>query len=574
MLQVQPIPTNMESFPVDPTQLRRCLISGLFEETVEAGGQLRTFYTYLKPGLTYGQPCLVVAPPDGVPPLDYLAQSPWMALAQKHDLFLHMLVPQEGGWDLTGADADYMNRVYVHINSRSAYVVLQDNIYAVGVGRGATVAQQAVMKMSSEWSGLATFGDLDQAALLNADQTAASEDTGKTELVISAAKVPVPVWMSWTASTGANAQVCAYWQKLNDSDPEPYANRWADEIYLPRPVCKTSQVNEEKISQVRVTSRFDGLLREEFLEAVWAFLGQACRHRCFGTKALRRRIDPDAYGFTRHTLEWDGFTRVWYEYVPQRVKALGRPAPVVVCMHGRGGSAESFLSLSDLSRVAQERDFIAVFPEAGIYQQRPGGLRNVLLWNGSYEGRPIDDVGFVLAALEQVKSRWPVDETRIYACGQSSGGMMTTTLARKAPQVFAAVSPWSALVNPDQGLELPQAIQPAVPFFFLFGEQDWLCTDQGHGELEYQVTHEIAAFLRRLMELYGLSATPLQYTCGEVHYYVYPNQKQVPMLVVGRVRDMSHANYPAESWYAYDQFFSKFSKQKDGTLLYMGQPVT
>lgn len=389
MLQVQPIPTNMESYPVDPTQLRRCLISGLFEEQVEAGGKLRTFYTYLKPGLVYDQPCLVVAPPDGVPTLEYLEQSPWMALAQKHDLFLHVLVPQAGCWDLSGVDSDYMNAVYVRINSRSSYVVIQDNIYAIGVGRGASVAQQAVMKMSSEWSGLATFGDLEQDILLHAQATAPAVNTGKTELSISAAKVPVPVWMSWTASTGANAQVCAYWQKLNDSDPEPYANRWADEIYLPRPVCKTSQVNEEKISQVRVTSRFDGLLREEFLEAVWAFLGQACRHRCFGTKALRRRIDPDAYGFTRHTLEWDGFTRVWYEYVPQRVKALGRPAPVVVCMHGRGGSAESFLSLSDLSRVAQERDFIAVFPEAGIYQQRPGEVRNLLLWNGSYEGRSI-----------------------------------------------------------------------------------------------------------------------------------------------------------------------------------------
>lgn len=573
MLQVQPIPTNMESYPVDPTQLRRCLISGLFEEQVEAGGKLRTFYTYLKPGLVYDQPCLVVAPPDGVPTLEYLEQSPWMALAQKHDLFLHVLVPQAGGWDLTGADADYMNAVYVRINSRSSYVVIQDNIYAIGVGRGASVAQQAVMKMSSEWSGLATFGDLEQDILLHAQATAPAVNTGKTELSISAAKVPMPVWMSWTTSAGANAQVLSYWQKLNDSDPEPYTNRWANEIYLPRPVCKTSQINEEKISQVRVTNRFDGQLREEFLEAVWAYLSQACRHRSFGTKALRRRIDPEEYGFTRHTLEWDGFTRMWYEYVPEQVKTLRRPVPLVVCMHGRGGSAESFLSLSDLSRVAQERDFIAVFPEAGIYQQRPGEVLNLLLWNGSYEGRSIDDVGFVLAVLEQVKKRWPVDESRIYACGQSSGGMMTTTLAQKAPQVFAAVSPWSALVNPDRDLKLPQTIHPAVPFFFLLGDRDWLCTDWEHGELEYHVTHEIAAFLRHLMKLYGLSTTPMQYTCGEVHYYVYPNQKQVPMLVVGLVRDMTHANYPAESWYTYDQFFSKFSKEKDGTLLYMGQPV-
>ena len=75
------------------------------------------------------------------------------------------------------------------------------------------------------------------------------------------------------------------------------------------------------------------------------------------------------------------------------------------------------------------------------------------------------------------------------------------------------------------------------------------------------------------MKIYGLRTTPLRYTCGEVSYYVYPNAKQVPMLVVGTVRDMSHANYPAESWYSYDEFLSKFSTAPDGTLLYMGEPA-
>ena len=162
---------------------------------------------------------------------------------------------------------------------------------------------------------------------------------------------------------------------------------------------------------------------------------------------------------------------------------------------------------------------------------------------------------------------------RVYACGQSSGGMMTSTLAQKAPQVFAAVAPWSALVDPDHELQLPEAIDPAVPFFFLFGEKDWLCADLEHGELEYHAAHDIAAFLKNLMKIYGLDTTPLTYTCGEICYYVYLNAKRVPMLTVGTVRDMSHANYPGESWASYDQFLAKFSRAEDGTLLYMGQPA-
>ena len=38
-------------------------------------------------------------------------------------------------------------------------------------------------------------------------------------------------------------------------------------------------------------------------------------------------------------------------------------------------------------------------------------------------------------------------------------------------------------------------------------------------------------------------------------------------------KDMSHAIYPRECWIMYDEFMSKFSRQGDGTLLYMGEAV-
>ena len=559
----------MSVLDVDHNEPRRCLVNGLFEESVEVNGKIRTFYTYITEGLVYNQPCVVVAAPDTESATDYLEHSPWLDFADRHHVFLHVLVSGPGGWSLDGDDADYMNRVYVQINGRRGYVTMQDNIYAFGVDRGAIVAQQAVMKMSSEWSGLATFGDLDDKVTFNGTTSAGAQNTGKTELVISAAKVAVPVWMAWKMKKGANEAAFSYWMTNNACTDECFSSQWADEIHFPSSVCLKSQTNEENIAQVRVTNGYEGRLESPFLDAVWNYLNQACRHRGFGTKQLRRRIDPAAYGFTRHTMEMDDWTRLWYEYVPKRVAESGKSAPLVVCMHGRGGSAESFISLSDMSRVAEERDFIVVFPEACVSQQKPGALRNLLLWEGSYKGQKIDDVKFILAIIDDVKSRCCIDESRIYACGQSSGGMMTSTLAQKTPDVFAAVAPWSALVSPDEELCLPEKIDPAVPFFFLFGEKDWLCADLEHGELEYHAAHDIASFLRNLMKIYALDEKPLKYTCGEISYYVYLNSRKVPMLTVGTVRDMSHANYPGESWASWDQFMSKFSKV-NGKLLYMG----
>ncbi|XCP86866.1 PHB depolymerase family esterase [Roseburia hominis] len=572
-MKIKTFPQDMSVFEVDHAQPRRCLVSGLFEETVEVNGQKRIFYTYISPDLLYNSPCLVLALSDHISVAEYLENSFWLHFAKEHHMFLHILVPQNEAWDLSGGDADYMNKVYLQINSRRFYVTMQDNIYAAGIGNGAAIAQQAVMKMSSEWSGLATFGDLDDRALLNTEATHGGEDTGKTELVISAAKVQVPAWMAWSENKGANAKVCNYWKKINQVEDEIYSNRWADEIYFPSKICKKSQVNEESISQVRVTNGFTGDVEQEFFSAVWDYISLACRHRGFGTKMLRYRIDPEKYGFTYHTMEYDGFTHSWYEYVPEQVKTSGKPVPLVVCMHGRGGTAETFISLSGMSHVAEERDFIVVFPEAGVSSQRPGGIRNLLLWDGNYGDKKIDDTGFILKMIDDVKERHLVDTTRVYACGQSSGGMMTSTLAVKYPGVFAAVAPWSALVKPEDELILPEKIEPAVPFLFLFGENDWLCVDRENGQLEYHVADNIAAFLRNLMKLYQLDEKPLRYTCGEISYYVYMNAKRVPMLTVGTVREMSHANYPRESWISYDEFLTRFSKQEDGTLLYMGEPA-
>lgn len=573
MLEIKQFPADMSTLEVDRTELKRCLISGLFEETVEAAGRKRRFYTYIAPGLCSNRPCLVVAPPEGISVPEFLEKGFWLSFAKKHQIFLHILEPQNGKYCLDGTDSAYMNRVYVEIQSRRFYVTMQDNIYAAGIAEGAAIAQQAAMEMASEWSGLASFGNMTHEVLQSADRLHTGENTGKTELVVSGTKAQLPVWMAWSMNTNHNAAVCNYWKDQNHVDDEVFSNQWADEVYFPGRVCKKSQVNEESIAQVRVSNDYTGNLSEEFFTAVWEYLSQARRHRCFSKKALRRYIDPDAYNARLHTMEIDGFTRCWYEYVPENVRSSTEPVPLVVCMHGRGGSAESFIDLSGMNRVAEERNFIVVFPEASVHQQRPGGVRNILLWNGSYLDKPIDDVSFVLRMIEDVKSRHAIDSSRIYACGQSSGGMMTSELAIRAPRVFAAVAPWSAIRNPDLDCPPPERIDPVVPYLFLFGENDWLCVDREKGQLEYHAAPDIAAFLENLMRIYQLDKAPRRYVCGEICYYVYQNAKGVPLLIVGTVKEMSHANYPRESWISYDEFMAKFSRRADGTLLYMGEPV-
>ena len=115
MLEIKTFPQDMSSFAVDHQDPRRCLVSGVFEETVDVQGTPRTFYTYLTPGLRYNQPCLVVAAPEGVSGPEYLEKSAWMTFADEHKLFLFLAVPEKDHWKLDGSDADYFNKVYLQI---------------------------------------------------------------------------------------------------------------------------------------------------------------------------------------------------------------------------------------------------------------------------------------------------------------------------------------------------------------------------------------------------------------------------------------------------------------------------
>ena len=96
-MEVKLFPQDMSMLEVNKSAPRSCLISGLFEEEVAVNGTKRKFYTYLTPGLPYNQRCLVVAPPDTVPALDYIDQSFWTGFADREKVFLHILDPGENG---------------------------------------------------------------------------------------------------------------------------------------------------------------------------------------------------------------------------------------------------------------------------------------------------------------------------------------------------------------------------------------------------------------------------------------------------------------------------------------------
>ncbi len=565
-------PEDMSALPVDPTDLGRTLVDGCFKQSVEVQGQKREFITYIPEKTASCSPCLVVAPPSGEDGLEYIERSGLKEFADEKKLFLFVMIPENAAWNLSGADADFMNAVYVEAQARDYYVTMQDNFYACGIGDGADVAQQAACRMSSEWSGLMTMGDL-QTSLEEITLNKEAAGMGDGELQIAAERTQLPVWMVGSRWEGASVSAASWWRANNRSGEEVFSTKDADYIWMPAPIRQTLEMDEEMIAQVRVTVG-DTACSLARLEQMWSYIGLARRHRGQERKNLRYFKDPLLCGAVRKTMEVDGLTREWYEYVP-KCCTPDQKWPVVVVMHGRGGTAETFFDISNMYQVANRRKFIVAWPQAGVYQQKKGGLRNVASWSGSLDGKSIDDIRFIRTMLEDMEKRLPVDKGRIYACGQSSGGMMADTLCEFAGELFAATVSWSGLYTPARSTVRGERSLDAPPSAMIFGEKDRLTAGTAQiPDVPFTISETFKDMIEEKFRRYQLDKSRVQiWRDDPITWYCYPDSQGVPMFTVGSVDHMVHANYPEESWISYDQFFCNFCRDEDGKVCYRGRRI-
>ena len=113
---------------------------------------------------------------------------------------------------------------------------------------------------------------------------------------------------------------------------------------------------------------------------------------------------------------------------------------MVLNFHGGGSNAEVQKSYTRMDRSADRDGYIALYPNGSA------GIGNrFLTWNagtccGPAAALQIDDVGFVLAILDELPQRTPIDTARIYATGLSNGSMMAYRVAAEASPRIAAVA--------------------------------------------------------------------------------------------------------------------------------------
>jgi len=152
---------------------------------------------------------------------------------------------------------------------------------------------------------------------------------------------------------------------------------------------------------------------------------------------------------TTKTLDYDGVTRDYIEYVPAIYDA-SEAVPLVICLHGLGDTMENFYDIG-MNYVADTANFITLTPEAlegFVYGSSVGNA-----WNsgasayGQVINEDIDDVGFIMQLIEETKILYNIDETRVFITGFSMGGFMSNRMACEMSGTFTAIASVSGTIG-------------------------------------------------------------------------------------------------------------------------------
>lgn len=576
-----------ESVTIDRQHYYRQFLHGYYQFDCVVSreqGLVRSSKFYIPEGSIYNQPTVIIAVPEDVNTWDFMVKSGWKSLADEYGLYLVLMEPaEEGRWGDAETERAYFDALSNDLSLRPMFCSFQANFYGVAYGDAADLMGYQARRSPRAYAAVALLG----TSGMSRQECDYLSSTQSGVQGVPLAEVQEPVWLMYAAQSDDTERETAYYRhanhsaaapvKLGDADMyEPVEGGSADEHWCARTVV------QEGDWRTSVSRAYSERIMTELFDGIYRYPGN-------NNGALRRAGNIYDRGFVKFSAPvWGGYesdrsdmyNREWYVYVPESAKGK-KSVPAVFVFHGAGGSGDEIADRIGWSSVAERHGFIIIMPTAS----EPNEVREVsdmktnnifrAMWNtGSAQAERPADMLFVDYLYEWLVANYPVDRTRIYASGQSSGGAMSWSCAAYRPDYFAAVAPFSArrceLEAWQRGEADPAFVKASR--IAIFGNLG--CCDSAFKGGFAQAQDFVNAWcehsrLTKRWEDYTYmdGGKNCSYREGLMTHYVFETASGVPLLHLSETDTKAHATWPSECELAWE-YFTDFTKDPDTKVLY------
>lgn len=188
---------------------------------------------------------------------------------------------------------------------------------------------------------------------------------------------------------------------------------------------------------------------------------------------------PDDFvkGQNRFTLISESTEREYYVHVPEGYTG-DTPTPVVFMLHGTGGNGLDMWERTGWKEVGESENILTVFPSSLQYCiiDPQEGQKITTRWNAQPvdwsfcpSESPRDDVKFLTAVIDELRTRFNVDANKIYLVGFSNGGQMAAKCTIQMSDQFAAIIENAGTFTFDTTF-IPKRLLPVT---FQLGNEDY-----------------------------------------------------------------------------------------------------
>ena len=239
--------------------------------------------------------------------------------------------------------------------------------------------------------------------------------------------------------------------------------------------------------------------------------------------------------------------------------------PLVVELHGGGGSGRYQVRSTAWADLAEKEGFIVLFPTANQVKDPAKDKPDWSVKAGDF----CTDCDYIMHIIDKVIDEYDIDKERVYLAGMSVGDYMALTVASKHGQRFAGLAEYNGPADPAI---LSDVVEPGVPIpiIQIRGELDLTMPDRS---LNKRPIEELSELKRKIYEKNldlwikkNQASTAPEIRCfGDVNTALYISSKTNCDVRYVEVKDMGHEEPMFAMQYIWSHCFSRYIR-KDGVI--------